>query len=401
MKELVKFEFRKIWTQLTIISVISLVVVSTALNFLAYYSNHGGINSDGEIITGFKAFRIVKNEAKDTRGVMDQGYLDNLVKKFNSSKEKLEHEDKLGNYLTKYDASNHIANFANYGKDNFNIYMNLDFDFLKSEKDFYNQYKRSAIDAIQFDLQKNWFKYTDNQMNKITEKINKIDTPFKVDYYEGISYLIWQYTEQIYFVIAVVGFALSSLFSKDSNNGIDELTLSSKFGRKKNMNARIIAGNIFAVVVYIIFVGILFIEHGAIGSLQGWNQSIQNVWHTCLYNISLGTGLLIMIGKGLLSTLLVANLVMYISIKVRYSKLATLLSLSSIWLLIRLTYTDNPLQLQLNPMYYSRVSLGYEVFYFIGDLMIPYTLAFLVLGCVYMIIVRVLTVRQYKRYKLN
>lgn len=401
MKELVKFEFRKIWTQLTIISVISLVVVSTALNFLAYYSNHGGINSDGEIITGFKAFRIVKNEAKDTRGVMNQGYLDNLVKKFNSSKEKLEHEDKLGNYLTKYDASNHIANFANYGKDNFNIYMNLDFDFLKSEKDFYNQYKRSAIDAIQFDLQKNWFKYTDNQMNKITEKINKIDTPFKVDYYEGISYLVWQYTTQFYFVIAVIGFALSSLFSKDSNNGIDELTLSSKFGRKKNMNARIIAGNIFAVVVYIIFVGILFIEHGAIGSLQGWNQSIQNVWPTCLYNISLGTGLLIMIGKGLLSTLLAANLVMSISIKVRYSKLATLLSLSSIWLLIRLTYTDNSLQLQLNPMYYSRVSLGSEVFYFIGDLMIPYTLAFLVLGCVYMIIVRVLTVRQYKRYKLN
>lgn len=405
MKELVKYEFRKIWTKLSIISVISLVIVSTLLNITAYY-NSDAIASDGKIIKGFTSMRSIKNESKDIKGVMNQEYLDNLVKDFNSSKEKLNFEDKLGFYFTKFKASNQIINFANYGPDLDNLKMGLDFDFLKSEKDFYTEYKKSVSNTIRVNNERAWFKYTDYHMEKINEKIDKLETPLNVDYYEGISYFIWQYASQYYFVLIIIGFALSSLFSKDSNNGIDELTLSSKFGRRKNMNARIIAGNIFALVVYIIFIGTLLIEHGAIGSLQGWNQSAQNIWNTCLYNISAGTGVLIMIAQGLLSVLIIANLVMFISIKVRYSKLATLLSLSSIMLLIKLTYTANSMQLQLNPIHfatnlYNGGVNGFEIYYFIGDIIIPYILAFVLLSCIYMVVIRVLTLREYKRYRLN
>lgn len=405
MNELVKYEFRKIWTKLSIISVISLVIVSTLLNITVYY-NSDAITSDGKVIQGFSSGRTIKNESYDIKGVMDQDYLDRLVKSFNSSKEKLEFEDRLGFIFTKYDASNQIINFANYGPKNYNINMGLDFDFLKSEKDFYNQYKKSVKETIRANNVRNWFKYTDEQMEKISEKVDKLETPFNVDYYQGISYFIWQYASQYWLALIIIGFALSSLFSKDSNNGIDELTLSSKFGRKKNMNARIIAGNVFAVVVYIIFIGTLLIEHGVIASLQGWNQSVQNIWNTCLYNISAGTGVVIMIAQGLLSVLLIANLVMFISIKVRYLKLATLLSLSSIWILIRLTYTDNSLQLQLNPIYfatnlYNGGISGFEIYYFIGDIMISYILAFGLLACIYMIVIRLLTLIEYKRYRIN
>lgn len=406
MKKLIKYEFKKMWTQITIISVISLIVVSTILNILPYFSSGEAINTDGKYIEGIGSFRSIKNESKDMKGIMDQDYLDNLVKDFNSSKEKLEFEDSLGEKLTKYDATNHIINFANYGPDNYNIYMGLDFDFLKSEKNFYNQYKKSMKDTIKANNEKNWFKYTDEQMDKINEKIDKLETPFNADYYQGISYFIWQYGSQYWFVLIIIAFALSSIFSKDSNNGIDELTLSSKFGRKKNMNARIIAGNIFAVVVYLIFIGTLLIEHGAIASLQGWNQSAQNIWNTCLYNISAGTGVVIMIAQGLVSVILVTNIVMFISIKVRYVKLTTILSLSTILLLVRLTYTANTLQLQLNPIYYATnlsvgVPNGFEIFYFIGDRMIPYMLAFILLACVYMLIIRLLILIEYKKYRIN
>ncbi|MBZ9607288.1 hypothetical protein G9F73_005540 [Clostridium estertheticum] len=407
MKELVKYEFRKIWTQLTIVAVVSLIVISTITNLIAFYDSSVAITSDGKEVKGIKSFRTIKNESKNIKGVMNQDYLDNLVKEFNSSKEKQEFKDSLGlDLTTKYNYTNHIINFANYGKDTFNNMMDLDFDFLKSEKEFYNQYKKSVSDTIRFHNTNNWFKYTDNHMDMINEKIDKLETPFKVDYYEGLTHFIWQYESQYLLVLIVVGFALSSLFSKDSNNGIDELTLSSKFGRKKNMNARIIAGNMFAVAVYIIFIGTLLIEFGAVVSLQGWGVSIQNLWYTCLYNISAGTGILIMISHGILGVLIVANLVMLISIKVKYSKLATLLSLSSIYILERLTYTSNTLQLQLNPIYfansfYSATPNAFEIYYFIGNIMIPYTLVFAVIACIYMLIIRCLTVRQYKRYKLN
>ncbi|OSB00345.1 hypothetical protein B2H85_13425, partial [Clostridium botulinum] len=239
------------------------------------------------------------NESKDIKGVMNQEYLDNLVKKFNSSKEKQKFEDRLGDYLTKYKYSNYIINFANYGLDMRSDMIGLDFDLVKSEKEFYSQYKKSVSDVIKDHNQRNnWFKYTDHQMNKINEKIDKLETPFKVDYHEGLKYFAMTYAEQYWIVFIPIGFALSSLFSKDSNNGIDELTLSSKFGRKKNMNARIISGNIFAVVVYAIFIGTLLIESGAVFSLHGWSTSIQTMYRTCLYNISTGTGILIMIFQG-------------------------------------------------------------------------------------------------------
>ena len=235
----------------------------------------------------------------------------------------------------------------------------------------------------------------------INKKIDKIDTPFKVDYYEGLQSFVHLYGGQYLFVIVVIAFSLSSLFSKDSNNGIDELSLSSKFGRKKNMNARIIAGNIFAVVVYAMFTLNLLIQVGAVASLSGWNQSIQNMWMWCLYNISIGDGILIMIMQGVLVLLIITNLVMLISIKFKYSKLATILSLASIWLIDRLMNTSDTLLLQLNPLYYATSNISLPIYYFIGKIMIPYVLGFAFIGAIYLVIIRILTIRQYKKYKLN
>lgn len=404
MKELVKYEFKKIWTQLTIVSVVLLIVISTINVFIVLF-NSEAITSEGKVVNGLKSCRAIRNESKDIKGVMNQEYLDRLVKNFNSSKEKQEFEQRLGFDLTKYNYPNHIVNFAKYGRDFFNNKMGLDFDFIKSEKEFYNQYKNSVSETIKYNNQRsNWFKYTDDHMNKINKKIDKLETPLKVDYYEGLEYFMYLYGAQYYLVLIVIGFALSSLFSKNSNNGIDELTLSSKFGRKKNMNARIIAGNIFAVVAYAIFIGTLLIEIGAVASLNGWGASIQTRWYTCIYNISIGTGILIMILQGLLGILIVANSVMLISLKVKYSKLTTFISLFSIWTLIRLRYTANSLQLQLNPTYFAThisFAVDFDVYYFIGNIMIPYSLAFIAIAFIYMSVIRILTVRQYKKYKLN
>lgn len=106
MKELVKYEFKKIWTELTIVSVIALVIITTILSFTWYFINSRAITNEGKEIEGLKSFRVIKNQSKEIEGVMDQSYLDNLVKNFNSSKEKQEFEDRLGFVRTKYDYSN-------------------------------------------------------------------------------------------------------------------------------------------------------------------------------------------------------------------------------------------------------------------------------------------------------
>lgn len=172
------------------------------------------------------------------------------------------------------------------------------------------------------------------------------------------------------------------------------------------MNARVIAGNLFAVVSYGIFVGTLFITIGLVASLEGWNESAQIFWYICPYNMSFGTGILIMIFMGLLGVVIVANIIMLISINFRNSKVSTIISIGVIIIFLRLTQTENQLQLQLNPIFFgthfTTTNLTeFEIFHFIGELMIPYSLLSLILFGIYMTIIRLLTLRSYKKYRLN
>lgn len=408
MKRLVMYEFRKIWSQVTILTLASLILLITVLNLISYLgSSDSMINDNGEKVKGIKALRELSKEAGDIKGVINQEYLDNLLKEYNSSKQKeiFNSGDDLG-YM-KFIYPNYFINFVEYKEKMNNFTYNLDFDYLYSENEFYKKYRESASDLIKANNDsKGIQKYTDSQMEFIDEKIDKIETPFKVDYYSGLDRFIQSYGKYYWLCLISVGFALSSIFSKDSNNGIDELTLSSELGRNKNMNSRVIAGNIFSTVIYLIFVGVNLIEHGLITSLKGWGQSAQIYWHTCIYNISLGNGILIMLGLGLLGILVIANLVMMISINIKYSKLSTLISIGAIWWIQELTKTSNQLQIQLNPISFStRMTtsniVDFDIFYFIGNVMIPYSLIAIGISVIYILITKVFTVLQYKKYKLN
>lgn len=408
MIKLVLYEFRKTCNQVAILAIIALIILSSADTLIFYLNpNISIISSGGEKIKGLKSFKELKKQSKDIEGIIDQEYLNSLIKKYNSSNEKKYYNSSSEFPESKYIFPNYFINFIHYSENMSNFYVDLDFEFMKSEKEFYNQYRKSVSNLIMKNNQnKGLFKYTDKQMNVINDKIENIKTPLKVEYYYGLSVFIWKYGAQYWFVLIVISFALSSIFSKDSNNGISELSLSSTYGRKKNMNSRIIAGNIFATLIYIIFVSTLLIINGLLGSLHGWKQSAQLFWHSCLYNINLGVAILIMLVLGLLGILVIANLVMLLSIKIKNAKVTTVISLSSVWGLVKLTQTTNSLQLQLNPIHFgTRFTISniidYEVYYFIGNRMIPYSIIILLLVFIYIIIIRFLTIKSYKKYKLH
>lgn len=68
--------------------------------------------------------------------------------------------------------------------------------------------------------------------------------------------------------------------------------------------------------------------------------------------------------------------------------------------------TSNPLQLQLNPIYFvthftvSNIT-DFEIYYFIGNTVITYSLISVVLTVIYVSVIRLLTVSSYKKYRLN
>ncbi|MGL4739840.1 MAG: hypothetical protein ACRC41_03430 [Sarcina sp.] len=402
----VYYEVKKLWNKTSILAVIIMIgICIIPYLIMINHSSNNTVKNNGEVITGIRSYKVLREEAKDIKGIMNQEYLNLLVAKYNSSKEKEVYKTNLQPYI-KYKYPNFFINFVNYGSDMGSFYMDLDYEFLSDEVQLYNKYKATVKETIQNRNENvGIIPYTDKQKEKINKLIDKIDTPFSVGYEEGIEHFIYSYGEKYWVVLLVIVFCLSSLFSKNSVNGIEELSLSATLGRRVNMNARIIAGNIFAISIYFIFIFSLFIVISLVAGFDGLNLSAQIFWNLCPYTINLCEGLVILLFMGLLSTLIISNLIMLISLKITNYKLSTITNLLFICLLIKLTQTTNPMILQLNPIFFSTHFTtsnlaDFEIFYFVGEVMIPYSLIVLFLFIVYMGIIRFLTIRSYKKYKL-
>lgn len=408
MLKLVKYEFKKLWNKVPILAILLMILVLSSYYFIVEGDKgNTAVGNNGEIVHGIKTYRILREQSKDIKGVMNQKYIDKLMKDYNSSNEKSIYKTDANTPYIKYIFPNFFINFANYGEAMNQDHIDLDFQFLNSEEELYKQYKTTVKKMIRERNERNgMFKYTDSQLDKISKKIDKIKTPFKVEYELGLERFIYMYGGKYWIALIVIAFALSTVFSKNSNNGIDELSLSTTFGRKIDMNARIIAGNIFAITAYGIFITSLILIIGLTASIQGLGASAQIFWNLCPYSISIGDGIAIMLFMGLLGVLVVANLIMLVSINFRNYKISVGISLGIVFLLLKLTATTNQLQLQLNPIFFSSHFTtsnlaDFEIYYFIGEKMIPYSAIVVVLFVIYMTIIRFLTLKSYKRYKLN
>lgn len=408
MRKLIFYEFKKLWSRTAILAVAALILFSMIMTgiFYIYYENPI-ITATGERVTAVNNYWRLKKESESLEGVVNQKYLENIVDEFESSIEKRDFSHRFGMDTMRFNIASYLLNFPADLERTSNFSMQFDYDYLKSEQAFYDQYKKGVKEVIrnQQKLVKNrnefaWFLYTDEQLEKVDNKVDSLKTPFKVSYFLGLEKAIYDFRTQYWIVLIVLSFVLCGVFSKDSTNGIDEITLASTWGRKKNMNAKVIAGNLFSIVVYFIFIATILILNGIFASLHGWEMSAQVLWRSCLYNMSIGTAIMIMFAMGLLGTLLIANFVMLISIITKHIKLSSVFSIASVLMLVELAKTTNMLQLQLNPIYFS-TRLQLDIPIFIGDTMIPYFLISALIAILYLMVIRFLIVRLYKRYTLR
>ena len=312
-----------------------------------------------------------------------------------------EHRGFLGTGgMMKYMDSNYFINYAYFGPymSNGNEKVGLDYDFLESEESFYTAYK----EAVKEELEEDGL-YSDEQLSVLNKKADNIRTPITTGYAQGLFNLRAWFIMDYSLVFFVLAFALAGLFSKDNTGGVTELTLSSKYGRRMNLNARWIAGNLFAASVYLIYLAVQIIVNGAIGTLAGWNLSAQMLWFDCLYNMTLGNGLLIMFFGGLMGTLVIGNIVMLFSIKLKNVKLAAVFSVIAV-LLIRQTggmdvWYYNILEL-FSPMYFETDSL-IQRYLFVRNIAVPYLVAVPVVAVLYVAVLYTGVRLSYKKYHIN
>lgn len=405
MRRLLYFEQRKIWTNVTILSIILMILFTIiySISFLGF--NQRIVKNNGDIVDGLNVYRTMMNESKNITGFMNQKYLDKLTKDYNSSMDK-KYLKSQSDMITKYVFPNYFINQVYYGNKFDSTKIDINSDIIKSEKSFYKRYKEEVKNKIrQVNESNGIFKYTENQLEFIDKKVDNIDTPVKVGYVFGLIWFFAFYNNSYIIMLMIIGISLGSIFSSNGKNFIGELELSSKFSRDKGMNVRLISGNIFIIIVNILFISTILIQNTSIFSLSGFDNSIQVSWFECTYNISLGTGLIILCLFGLLSSLIVGNIVMFISIKAKNNIISIALSLLLIFILNNLTKTTSGAILMFNPLYFvqhfSSLSGDYSLYTFIGNIAIPYWALAILISTIYISIIYTLMHREYKKFRLS
>lgn len=408
MKRQVLMEYRKLWNKVSIVAVITMCIV-VVLHLLVYLNwQYRTIDSNGEIVEGLASFRVLKDVSKDLEGVMDGEYIQNLITSYNNSYEKkylAQHRGFLGTGgMIKYDVPNYCINYAYFGPymSNGNEKVGLDYDFLESEETFYSEYKNAMKEELAEDAEYLRSGYSDEQLQILNKKVDNVKTPFITGYAQGLFNLRAWFIMDYSLVFLVLAFVLAGLFSKDNAGGVTELTLSSKNGRRMNLNARWIAGNLFAITVYLIYLAVQIIVNGIIGGLDGWNISAQMLWTYCLHNITVGDGLLIMFLGGLLGTLVIGNIVMLLSMKLKNIKLAVAFSVIAVLLIKQ---TGNIMDMYgtielFSPICFEKDSL-IQLYWFVGNVAVPYFVAVSVVAVLYVAVLYTGVRLSYKKYRIN
>lgn len=408
MRMLLKFEYRKLWNWVSIVAVMAMCILSTLHTFIYLNMNSQwrAIDKNGEVVSGLASYRTLKEASKEIEGIVDGEYLLNLKEQYEASADKQyldEHRGFLGTGgMTKYMYPNYFINYAYYSyyMSNGNNKLGLDYDFLDSEEAFYQKYREAVKEQLMYENQyAGLMKFTDSQIEVLDRKIAGIDTPVRIAYCQGISnFMNWYDLEYPVFFI-VVAFVLACTYAKDSLSGINELTLSAAKGRKKDFRARWIAGNLFTATVYVIFIGVLLIEHGAVATFGGFGASAQTYWFNCIFNINIGTGMLFKIIGGLFGTLVFANFTMLLSCLFRNLKITSVASVLAVVVLTRLSNTYSQIKL-FYPLQFSSDAVV-EDFFFCGKILVPYMAVVLILTVIYIGVFAFLLGGRDKKYYLN
>lgn len=406
MKGLIRLEYKKMWNGISLISLAALSILTTIFAIVTLNLQYRTLGSDGNMVKGLASFRTLKEASEDLEGELNGAYIKKLMQQYNTSYDKIylaENRGFLGTGgMTKYMVSNYVINYAHFGPymSNGNEKVGLDYTFLDSEENFYKKYREAVLEQLLYVNGENGlFPYSEKQISILEKQIQNIKTPFRIAYHTGWANVFGYFGMEYPAFLIILAFCLSGCYAKDSVNGIDELTLASINGRKKDMQARWFAGNLFTAVCYLLYVGMLIGIHGGIASFHGLGASAQTFWFECLHNFSIGTALLIVYFGGLAGALVMANFVMLLSIKVKNTKFVTVLGMIAVALMFRQAATYSQIKM-FNPLQFKESALLTD-FLWIGDRIVPYFVIVLFLSAVYITALWLTLRLSYKKYRLH
>lgn len=257
---LVIYEFKKILKNKFVIYTLFIIL---AINiFIVLFGSTSGHFKANEPTIGTN-FKRLKEEGEYFKGDIDENWIDNYNKKleeFLNNKENLilesEKEQTKKHYLEEGFTEEEINSLGNI------IYLN------EKGKDFFSRFEEYNFYSDYFNKAKNYSnklkeyyrqKYTEEKFKIFEKKIDELYNNFLNNYEAKYNYDngYWKFRIMHNFYPYTLGLAiivsLSSLFSIEFSSNLEAIVLSTKYGKRRLVFAKAIAGFLFVSLLWLIF----------------------------------------------------------------------------------------------------------------------------------------------------
>ncbi|CQR58233.1 ABC transporter permease [Paenibacillus riograndensis] len=402
MRNFISLELKKIRNKNTVI--ISLLFLTIILiPWVQTAQSIDVLDDEGNIHSGLGGWQILRE--RTVEGTMTTDYLLQMKQNYQNSVDKpyiegeVDTDRKLGKRLTfPHDALHWELNFP-YEK-----YRVLDNSLNLTDEqlaNFYVDWKGSFTEYLS--NEQNLFPYTEKQIEIISQKMQKVTTPFLFKYDSGWEYLKIGLLHTIHLFFMFLAFILCEGFSKNGSKGIDKVTLSTKESRRKLISYKLGAACVFSTIAYFVYIAVVLLFITAVYTLHGWDSSVQIGTITFYSMNQLKEGLLY-IAMGYFSTLVVTHLILFLSVVFKRGKLVLALSLIYFYLVNTYQMGRGALiekVMVFMPQNFINNLIGIENLYFVGNTVFPYVFVALFLGTVYILLSRIGISIWMRRYYLQ
>lgn len=402
MRNFISLELKKIRNKNTvIISVIFFIVI--LFPWFQIAQSIDVLDDEGNIHSGIGGWKILRE--RTIEGTITSDYLLQMKQNYQKSVDKpyiegkVDLDRKLGKKLTfPHDSLHWELNFPYEKYRVINNSLNLTDEQLSN---FYENWKGSFTQYLS--NKQNLFPYTAKQIEVISQKMQKVPTPFLFKYDSGWEYMKIGLLNTIHLFFMFLAFILCDGFSKNSTKGIDKVTLSTKQSRKRLISYKLGAACVFSTIAYFIYIAIVLLFVTVVYTLHGWNSSVQ-IGTVTFYSMNQLQEGLLYIAIGYFSTLVITHLILLLSVIFKRGKVVLVISLIYFYLVNTYQMGRGALITKLMifmPQNFLNNPIGIENLYFVGNTVFPYVFVALLLGCIYIILARIAISIWMRRYYLQ
>ena len=294
MNMLLRFECKKLLNRkFTLITFFVLMLCIIALSLLIISENTYH-NEDGSRISGTEAIQANKAsqaipEGKLTKQKLLEAFhqyqtVMNNPSNFEGATDDLKDEV----YVTELKPYDNVLSLL---RRNYSPTGRYDYYILSSVSDemidqFY-EVRHAKIQEI-VDMNYSYGNYSQIEKEFILNKDSEIETPFTYDYTNGWSDILQRGFFTVFLLIGLaVCVIIAPIFANEYQTGADAVVLSTRFGRKRIIHAKILAGFLVSSGIFFFATAFFMIINFAAYGIQGWNASFQILSFTSFYNLTI------------------------------------------------------------------------------------------------------------------